>query len=104
MGADEPSVREDTMTFRTCAAALCLAFAVPTFAATSQQQRMTDCNAKAAAKRGPERKAFMSACLKGEDMAAPAASRQQRMKDCNAKAAGKKGPERRSFMSACLKG
>lgn len=34
---------------------------------TPQQQRMADCNhqAKAEGKKGPERKAFMSTCLKG---------------------------------------
>jgi hypothetical protein len=44
--------------------------AVPAAAApakTSQQDKMTDCNAKAGSKalKGDERKAFMSECLKG---------------------------------------
>jgi dihydropteroate synthase len=36
-------------------------------AKTSQQDKMTDCNAKAGSKalKGDERKAFMSECLKG---------------------------------------
>jgi len=34
-------------------------------AATSPQQRMKDCNEKAAGKKGDERKKFMSECLKG---------------------------------------
>ena len=39
---------------------------------TPQQQRMADCNhqAKAEGKKGPERKAFMSTCLKGSHTAA----------------------------------
>ncbi|HEX6592672.1 MAG TPA: PsiF family protein [Moraxellaceae bacterium] len=34
-------------------------------AAPTQQQRMKDCNDKATGKKGDERKAFMSSCLKG---------------------------------------
>ncbi len=94
---------------RILAAALCLAFAAPTFAVTKQQQLMKDCNAKAGEMKGTERKAFMSKCLKGEDTAAPAAAlteQQQKMKDCNAtaKTKGLKGAERKKFMSECLKG
>lgn len=39
----------------------------PTKTRTPQQQRMADCShqAKAEGKRGPERRAFMSTCLKG---------------------------------------
>jgi hypothetical protein len=71
---------------------------------TTQQQRMKDCNKDATGKKGDERKAFMSSCLKGE--AAPtvgANSQQNKMKACNAKAADKKGDERKQFMSSCLK-
>ena len=32
---------------------------------TPQQQKMKDCNAEAAGKKGDERKKFMSACMKG---------------------------------------
>jgi hypothetical protein len=89
----------------------CLALAAPALAVESktsdnkQQNRMKVCNERAAGKKGDERKALMSKCLKGEDEA-PAAgnSQQHRMKDCNEKAAGKKGDERKKFMSDCLKG
>ncbi|CAB3637658.1 MAG: PsiF family protein [Achromobacter pulmonis] len=75
---------------------------------TAQQQRMADCNKSAEGKKGDERKAYMSACLKGE--APPPAKQltpqQQKMKDCNAKASEQKltGDKRKTFMSTCLKG
>jgi hypothetical protein len=78
----------------------------PTAAQKKQQARMKDCNKQAGDKdmKGDERKAFMSACLKGgsEKMSA----QQNKMKDCNKQAGDKKlkGDERKSFMSACLKG
>ncbi|WP_342653785.1 PsiF family protein [Pseudomonas sp. F3-2] len=75
------------------------------FAATAQQQKMTTCNADAAAKslKGDERKAFMSTCLKAAP--APAATQQEKMKTCNATASTQalKGDERKAFMSDCLK-
>lgn len=74
---------------------------------TPQQQRMADCNKQADGKKGDERKAFMSSCLKGETAAAPAKETQQeKMKHCNADANTKqlKGDARKSFMSTCLKG
>ena len=37
---------------------------------TPQQQKMKDCNTQAGDKKGDERKAFMSTCLKGSDSAA----------------------------------
>lgn len=94
---------------RLLAAALCLALAAPALAkeeakANSQQNRMKVCNERAEGKKGEERKAFMSKCLKGEDEKPAANSQQQKMKDCNEKAAGKKGEERKKFMSECLKG
>ena len=60
-------------------AALCLAFATtgalvqdkkdakkePSAKQKAQQERMADCNKKAGDKKGDERKAFMSTCLKG---------------------------------------
>lgn len=72
-----------------------------------QQQKMADCNKDATGKKGEERKAFMSQCLKKD--AAPAAAagspQQNKMKDCNKEAGDKtlKGPERKAFMSECLK-
>jgi len=42
-----------------------LAADAPAKAVTPQQQRMKDCNTQATGKHGDERKAFMSACLKG---------------------------------------
>jgi psiF repeat len=62
---------------------------------TAQQERMADCNKKAAGMKGDERKAFMSSCLKDKP--------QERMAKCNKEAAGKKGDERQKFMSECLK-
>jgi len=98
--------------------ALVLAFALGTgnaFAAdpapaktlTPQQQRMKDCNAQATGKKGDERKAFMSTCLKGGTTAAAPTkpmTQQEKMKACNAQATGKTGAERKTFMSTCLKG
>jgi len=56
----------------TAVAALALSFAASAFAAdtpaktlTPQQQRMKDCNTQATGKKGDERRAFMSTCLKG---------------------------------------
>jgi psiF repeat len=110
------------MKFATSAAAciLAMAFAGSAFAAdaaapakplTPQQQRMKDCNAQATGKKGDERKAFMSTCLKGGDAAAASAAappkpltQQEKMKVCNTQAADKKGDDRKAFMSTCLKG
>lgn len=68
---------------------------------TPQQQRMKDCNAQAAGKKGDEHKAFMSACLKGEP--AKPMTQQEKMTYCNKQAADKKGDDRKAFMSTCLK-
>ena len=49
--------------------AIALAFAAlsaPSFAATAQQSKMTTCNKEAGDKKGDERKAFMSDCLKAK--------------------------------------
>ena len=117
----------------------CLSFtfavSVPVFAG-SQQDKMKGCNAEAKADnlKGPERKAFMSKCLKKDyvlksaatagdksaaapakaddkptaSAAAPSAKMKQqgKMKSCNADAKTKalKGAERKKFMSDCLKG
>ncbi|MGB3270536.1 MAG: PsiF family protein [Rhodanobacter sp.] len=77
---------------------------------TAQQQRMIDCNHQATGKKGAERKAFMSSCLKGHASASAAAStdttQHAKMKSCNTDATAKalKGAERKAFMSSCLKG
>ena len=80
----------------------------PSEAQKKQQARMKDCNAKAADKKGDERKGFMSACLKGgmDDKGGKMTAQQSKMKDCNKQAGDKKlkGDERKAFMSACLKG
>jgi hypothetical protein len=47
------------------AAAPVLAADAPSKALTPQQQRMKDCNGQATDKKGEERRAFMSTCLKG---------------------------------------
>jgi len=67
-----------------------------------QQERMKACNAQAGDKKGDERKAFMSSCLKGE---AKSMTQQEEMKMCNADASAKslKGDDRKAFMSECLK-
>jgi hypothetical protein len=67
-----------------------------------QQERMKACNAQAGDKKGDERKAFMSSCLKGEAMPM---TQQEKMKKCNADASAKslKGDDRKTFMSECLK-
>jgi hypothetical protein len=77
---------------------------------SSQQTRMGDCNKQATGKKGDERKAFMSSCLKGQTADAPMASpakmtQQQKMTSCNADAKTKalKGADRKTFMSSCLK-
>jgi hypothetical protein len=76
---------------------------------TPQQERMVQCNKDATGKTGDERKTFMSACLKGESVAAAPsakATQQEKMKTCSADAKAKslKGDARKSYMSTCLKG
>ncbi|WNL45227.1 PsiF family protein [Dyella sp. BiH032] len=101
--------------FSLTAASVALALAVSTaaFAApqakkelTPQQQRMADCNKQATGKKGDERKAFMSSCLKGEAAAPAKMTQQEKMKACNAdpKAKTLKGDDRKKFMSSCLSG
>jgi Ni/Co efflux regulator RcnB len=78
----------------------------PSAAQKKQQERMKDCNEKAADKKGEERKAFMSSCLKGGGEPSAAQKKQQgRMTACNKQATERKlkGEERKSFMSSCLK-
>ena len=65
---------------------------------TPQQNKMATCNKEAGDKKGDERKAFMSECLKNKPM-----TQQDKMKHCNAEAKDKKGDERKAFMSQCLK-
>ncbi|HSB96290.1 MAG TPA: PsiF family protein [Spongiibacteraceae bacterium] len=66
---------------------------------TAQQNKMVTCNKEAEGKKGDERKAFMSDCLKKDKPA----TQQDKMKQCNKDATGKKGDERKAFMSECLK-
>jgi hypothetical protein len=49
----------------TFAAASSFAADPPAKTLTAQQQRMKDCNGQAKGKKGEERRAFMSTCLKG---------------------------------------
>ncbi len=76
----------------------------------SQQQKMTDCNARAKTQSlsGDARKSFMKTCLSNQPAAADAKlnSQQMKMKQCNADARtkGLKGADRKAFMSTCLKG
>jgi Ni/Co efflux regulator RcnB len=82
----------------------------PSAAQKKQQERMKDCNEKAGDKKGEERKAFMSSCLKGGaaggEPSAAQKKQQNRMSACNKQATEKKlkGEERKGFMSSCLKG
>ena len=78
----------------------------PSAAQKKQQERMRDCNEKAGDKKGDERRAFMSSCLKGDGPSAAQKKQQSRMSACNKQATEKKlkGAERKSFMSSCLKG
>lgn len=94
-----------------CASSAFAADTAPAKTLTPQQQKMKDCNAQATDKKGDERKAFMSQCLKGGAAAAPTASakpitQQQKMKNCNINASGRKleGDARKTYMSTCLKG
>src|SRR5215470_18699531 len=81
-----------------------LAFAADEKKPNPQQERMKACNAQAGDKKGDERKAFMSTCLKGKGEATPM-TQQEKMKKCNADAGAKslKGDDRKAFMSECLK-
>src|SRR5215813_7707283 len=67
---------------------------------TPQQEKMKACNTEAGDKKGDERKAFMSQCLKAAPM-----TQQEKMKKCNVDANAKslKGDDRKTFMSECLK-
>jgi hypothetical protein len=77
----------------------------PSAAQKKQQARMKECNEKAGDKKGDERRAFMSSCLKGDGPSAAQKKQQSRMSACNKQATEKKlkGEERKSFMSSCLK-
>jgi hypothetical protein len=88
--------------------ALALLASGSSFAANSQQQKMTTCNAQAKTQNltGDARKSFMKTCLSASGAtAAPASTPQMRMKQCNADANTKslKGNDRKSFMKTCLK-
>ncbi|HCY15202.1 MAG: phosphate starvation-inducible protein PsiF [Curvibacter sp. GWA2_64_110] len=76
-------------------------------APSAQQSKMTVCNKEAGARKGDERKKFMSSCLSGKPAEAAASDKktaqQERMKQCNLDAKDKKGDERKKFMSECLK-
>jgi psiF repeat len=98
-----------------CAGSAFAADPAPAKTLTPQQQKMKDCNAQAGDKKGDERKAFMSQCLKGGAAAAPAAApaapatpitQQQKMKNCNINAGNQHlaGDARKTYMSTCLKG
>ncbi|WP_244813477.1 PsiF family protein [Caballeronia sp. Lep1P3] len=75
------------------------------FAANSQQSKMSDCNKQASDKKGDDRKAFMKSCLSSASAPAAASApmtQQQRMSACNTQASGKKGDDRKAFMKSCL--
>jgi len=88
------------------ACSACLAQAAAERELTPQQQKMKTCNQQAAGKKGDERKAFMSQCLKKAPEGASAgkhhSAQNEKMKACNKEATGKKGGERKAFMKECL--
>jgi psiF repeat-containing protein len=60
---------------------------------------MKSCNAEAADRRGDERKAFISSCLKAGATTAPMTQQDKMMR----RPSRSRGDERKSFMSECLK-
>lgn len=75
------------------------AAATPVMAAeNAQQERMKSCNADAGAKKGDERKKFMSTCLSAKKKASD-----NKMASCNTKSKGITGDDRKKFMSDCMK-
>lgn len=91
-------------------AAVAFACAAPAFAAdakadaktpNSQNTKMTECNTKAADKKGDDRKAFMKSCLSSKPVAE--AKPESKMSMCNKKTAGLKGDERSKAQSECMK-
>jgi hypothetical protein len=92
---------------------LCIGNAFAEDKATPQQNKMSMCNKAAADKKGDERKAFMSECLKKKDSQKDTQkatqqdmqkdAQQGKMKTCNKEAGDTKGDERKKFMSECLK-
>jgi len=64
---------------------------------SSQQTKMTTCNAEAGDRKGDERKAFMQTCLSAKPQ-----TQQDKMKTCNVTAGDKKGDDRKAFMKECL--
>ena len=91
----------------TALVALALSFAASAFAAdtpaktlTPQQQRMKDCNTQATGKKGDERRAFMSTCLKGPSATqasgptAPASASQATVQTAQSNTASKKKSHR----------
>jgi hypothetical protein len=75
-------------------------------APTAQQGKMTVCNKEAGARKGDERKKFMSECLsaKHAEAADKRTAQQERMKQCNLDAKDKKATSAKKFMSeGCLK-
>jgi hypothetical protein len=73
--------------------------AVPALAADNpQQEKMKACNAQAGDKKGDERKAFMSNCLKATPVKA-----ESKMAMCNKKTAGLDKEARAKAQSECMK-
>ena len=98
-----------------CAGSAFAADMAPAKTLTPQQQKMRDCNAQATDKKGDERKAFMSQCLKGGSAAEPTVvaaapaktlTQREKKKNCNVNAKSQKleGGARKTYMSSCLKG
>jgi uncharacterized protein HemX len=107
--ARDPKDSQGGKMLRQCVLAACFVLPLAVIAAdkTTQQQKMTDCNKEASAKKlaGDERKAFMSQCLSVEG-ADKQTDQQQKMTTCNKEASDKNlaGDARKAFMSQCLSG
>jgi len=69
-------------------------------APSAQQSKMSTCNKDAGDKKGDERKAFMSECLKKD--ADGRKAQQEKMKQCSAENKGKKGDEYKKAQKECL--
>jgi hypothetical protein len=71
---------------------------------TPQQQKMAACASQNKGKKGSEYKDAMSACMKAEQVAAPAQPLDQKdkMAACAKANKGKKGDDYKQAMSACL--
>ena len=101
-----PRLALATLALALSAPGLALAADAPAKPRTSQQQRMADCNHQATGKKGDERRAFMSQCLKKQPAAPLATVPDSATADAcaeRASAAALEGEERTVYLRACRK-